>query len=497
MMSTFESDLASIYLSRQPSSSSSSDTECIQTSCQYRQVLGDHSSALQPVWYAVELLYLRAHSSTGQVNPLTWTEFCLALSSQLYRKFFFPQRSTNPIRQVLSGHWDTLGIDAPPGDLRSPLHYHTQWNRWRQESATQASDPDLRRVFGGIDYDLVVIRNGLDWLEQTILALGYYEERLPANQWETLFAFVAELEAPSGNDDPVSLLTKLILSGQLIAAVAAMADWFPADQLWFACHLFDLVKQDELTDHHHSHHQSTKSTEAGQSRTEDLGKHFAVLYGQALVNAASTDDDSLFSVFFLGLEYLVRVSEDVGEYLLSVQVDDNYFHKALDMAKTCRLPCTRIMFERLVNVNLGVSLQRALLFALESGHPDLVDAVCQRIWEQHISGTGMVNVGVEPELLDSSPYPLLQLALDYNEWNKLRASGDLSSSASLLSNILIHRRLPGVFLEHLMSRDLEAVSQVGLPAMVRLLGELDRAESVSDKIGKRMALLYSISCLLN
>jgi hypothetical protein len=142
-------------------------------------------------------------------------------------------------------------------------------------------------------------------------------------------------------------------------------------------------------------------------------------------------------------------------------------------------------------------LQRALLIALESGIPSLVDDVCVKLCLEQKDN---VNPGIEPELVDCSPYPLLQLMLDYNEFKVLYNSGKITESVSLLSKIIIHRPIPSFFLERIINDAIsmnllegKKANSLSLDAMYRLLEDLDRSANIQDKKTGRLALLRGIS----
>jgi hypothetical protein len=350
--------------------------------------------------------------------------------------------------------------------------------------AEDTTDRDLKAIFGGIDYGRIVSLYKLNWLEQTLLAMTFYEDKLERNNWEAFYVFVENCKDQPNL--PVLELVKTVLSGRLLACIASLPEHLPNDALWFSCHVIDLL-----------YYNTSSWLDPSLDLERPLNEHFAEKYAQALV----ANEDSC--LFFLAMEYFCHSGEQgashVRELLHGVPVSDPKFRKCLDIVNAV-FPDDGIrsdMYGKLVNVQMMSDLQRALLTALESGIPRLVDDVCLKLF---LERGDAADPGVEPELVDCSPYPLLQLLMDYNEFKGLFHSGRISEGISLLSKILIHRTIPSFFLEHIVNDVVnlnllegKKANCISVDAMYQLLEDLDRSVGIQDKRAGRLALLRGIS----
>lgn len=482
-MTSFEGRLASIYVDLKANVQANGITEeiIVQTSKQYRKIIAEYACDVLPIWHAIELLILRAHSSIGSSSEITWFEFGMALSS-FYRKYYY-QPQSDPLRQVIARDFSSIGLDCPPGDLRSAQSYLSQWNRWKQLAASDTSDQDLRAVFGGIDYDRLISTYRLDWLEQTLLAIMFYEDQLQRDNWESLYVFIDNCE--DQQKSTISGLVKLVLSGKVLACIASLPELVPNDALWLSCHITDLL-----------YYNTNSWLDPSLKLERPLNEHFAEKYAQSL------SEDQISSHFFLAMEYLCHSgphgAKHLQELLLSVNVSDPKFEKCLEIANTVfpEDDIRLIMYSKLVDYQLN-HLPKALLRALESGFPSLVDAVCTKIFSEHKEN---IDLGIEPELINCSPYPLLQLMLDYKEFKSLFSSGKIAEGVSLLSKIIIHRPIPPFLLEQIVTDAINLnilegknTNTLSMDALYKLLEDLDRSTLIQDKRTGRLALLRGIS----
>jgi hypothetical protein len=211
---SFEGDLATIFVNLRADAQLVGNREemIIQASKQYRKVIVEYSSEMLPIWHAIELLVFRAHSSVGASSEITWFEFGMAFSG-FYKQYYY-QIHADPVRRVIARDFESLGLECPPGDLRSAQHYLSQWNRWRQLAASETSDGDLRAIFGGIDYERITSFYKLNWLEQALLSLMFYEDRMERDNWESLYMLIEKCKDQSTL--PTLELVKMVLSGKLL-----------------------------------------------------------------------------------------------------------------------------------------------------------------------------------------------------------------------------------------------------------------------------------------
>lgn len=475
--SMFEQRLAAVFLSTRAQATSGTclpEDLVIAASKQYRQVIGEYKADLLPVWHVVELLYFRALSSTGLSSNVNWIEFGMALSG--YYKLYFYTDGASAIKQLIAGDWEALGISRTPGDLRSINAFMSEHNRWRQQVAMTNGNSLIQKIMNRVDYDSIT--KDLNWLEQVILTLFYYNERLIMNDWEAFYAYIDSIDGCT--NDTVLELVKLILSGKLLTAMANLPDVFPSDALWFSCHLSDLL-----------YYNTSTWLDPELVLEKALNVHFVELYADSL---SKVDDFLLLSFEYYHSLPNATSQRKISNLLRKVNADNPIFKECLKVADSQfkeDVSLRMAMYQKVVNQQNDP--KKALLIALESGISHLVDSICEKIILGSSPGS-LVDIGIEAGVLDPTPYPLLQLTLDYNEYLELYHNGKHSEAALLLSNIIIFRRLPTIFIQRMLVDVLQSgvVERLGRDAMFKLLSELDKSK-VEDKRAGRLALLRGIS----
>ena len=464
-----------------------SDDFVISVSKEYRRIIFGHKSKILPLWHAIELLHFRALSPTGLSSDVNWFEFGLALAD-FYKKHFYSRYNDGLVRSLLARDWDSIRdhVEIPVVDLRSGDAFLALHNQWRQVSALNVVNEDLKNIFNAVGFEGLISKYHLNWLEQLLLCMFYYpfDGGFPRkDDWEGLFNFVDETKAEH-SQDTVLWLVKLVFSGQLLSALANLSDSFPADVLWFCCHITDLL------------YFNTSSWLDPELRLErPLNDHFLKLYADSLVEN---------SMITLSFEYYRRLGEDgvasIIKVIMAIEDKDDLndaigtIQDILDSKDELK----EQVYLKLLSMHAN-DLKEQLKVAIRSNSPNIIDMVCQEYF--NILQDKPLDIGVGQET-DATAYPSLQLLIDYNDFLRLyEREGPSEVSVKFLSRLIVYQRIGHEgFLSQFISFLLKLHAKVGLKslsedAQYKLLDTIEHAVNLSEKQRGEMraSLLNAIS----